>query len=75
MPETICTDCGEKKWKITSSALQEWELNHHTSSATVNSMGERLHGCRGFTELNDDGFPKILRIYNYDKLVSTKVYS
>ena len=71
MPESKCNECGASTWKPTSTALEQWELKHHSDSATTNQAGERLHRCRGFLELNENDKPKTLRIYNYDMLVKT----
>lgn len=71
MPESRCNECGKSVWKLTIEELKTWELSHHKSSATIFKNGDKLHSCRGFLELNDNGRPKVLRIYNYDILVET----
>lgn len=75
MPESKCWDCGESKWKPTTTALQTWELQHHINSATVNDKGERLHRCRGFQEYDDEKHKPVgHRIYNYDTLAEEETY-
>ncbi len=74
MPESKCWDCGESNWRPTIELLKEWELAHHSDSATINKRGEKLHGCRGFQEYGENGYPVGYRIYNYDMLVEEEVY-